>query len=208
MRVHSKDKLKQLKILRRKGFSINEIVALLNIPRTTVWHHIQGVSVDKKYVKLLKSKRGGSAKIKESNIILAKEKAHNLLQGGDREFALIFAMLHWAEGSKKVCEFINSDGRMIKLYLNILRNKLLVSENDIVPTMRIFTGMNKKECLSYWSYVTSIPKNRFKIRLNDGGISSKSRYGMCRITIRKGQKILKIIHALINEILLENKIQS
>ena len=45
MRVHPKNKIKKLKLLRRQGFSINELVSELNIPKTTVWHHIKEVKV-------------------------------------------------------------------------------------------------------------------------------------------------------------------
>jgi hypothetical protein len=66
--------------------------------------------------------------------------------------------------------------------------------------MRIFTGMDWEGCLSYWSKMTSIPKKEFKVRLNDGGTRGKTRYGMCRIGVRKGDCTLKLMHSLIDQV--------
>lgn len=199
MRKHSLQKINSIKKLRRFGYSINEIVSELSVPRTTVWHHVHNVKVLPKYLPLLKTKRGGSRKIKERNLQAAAERAEKLLQKSDRTLAIILAMLYWGEGSKKVCEFINSDGKMIQVYLKILRNYLNISDDFIKITVRYFSGMDKKECLKYWSENTGISKSKFIVRFNDGGTRGKTRYGMCRITVRRGHNTLKLIHSLINK---------
>lgn len=203
MRIHSLEKIKKLKQLRRKGYSINELVEKLAIPKTTIWHHIHNISVLPKYAPLLHSKRGGSSKRKEKNIEIAREKALELLKNENRESLIALAMLYWGEGSKNACEFINSNGKIIQLYLRILKEHLNVPEASLKATMRIFSGMKEKECLEYWSKITQIPKNKFIIRFNDGGTSGKTRYGMCRISVRKGNSTLKLIHALIEQIFVE-----
>jgi len=200
MRIHSIEKIKELKRLRKKGYSINEIVIKLSIPKTTVWYHVHNIRISPKYASILRSKRGGSTKRTEKNWGRAREYAKKLLRGPNREFLIAIAMLYWGEGSKKVCEFINSDGTMIKLYLGILRKILNISEKSIKPTLRIFTGMDRVGCLNYWSRITKIPKHQFIIRLNDGGTRGRTKYGMCRITIRKGSNILKLMHSLIDKI--------
>lgn len=199
MRVHSIEKIKELKKLRKKGYSINELVIKLSIPKTTIWHHIHNIPVPSKYVSILRSKRGGSSKRKQRNWEEAQKFAQELLRGPQRELAIIVAMLYWGEGSKKKCEFINSDGRMIKSYLGILRKAFNIPEESIKPILRIFSGMDRKECLNYWSGITGLPKQRFLIRFNDGGTKGRTRYGMCRITIKKGSNILKLIHSLIEQ---------
>jgi len=199
MRIHPVDKIKKLKQLRKKGYSINELVKKLSIPKTTVWHHIQGVRVLPKYALVLKAKRGGSAKRTETNWEKAQEYTKELLTGPHRELAIVLAMLYWGEGSKKCCEFINSDGRMIEIYLFSLRNMLDIKEKDIQPTLRIFSGMDRFECLDYWYKITKIAKSKFIVRLNDGGTRSRTKYGMCRISIRKGGNSLKLIRSLIDQ---------
>jgi len=200
MRIHSIEKIKELKRLRKKGLSINELVTKLSIPKTTVWHHTHNIKVSQKYILILKGKRGGGAKRKRINLEKALEYAQKLLQNPTRELSLIIAMLYWCEGSKKRCEFINSDGRMIKTYLIVLRNVFNVQEEFIKPTMRIYSGMNRKECLNYWSMITKIPRHKFIIRFNDGGTKGRTKYGMCRITVKKGGNVLKSIQALIDQI--------
>lgn len=200
MRIHSTEKIKELKRLRRKGYSINELVAELSIPKTTVWYHIQGIKILPKYILILKSKRGGSTKRTKINWEKARERAHQLLKSPHRELAIVMAMLYWGEGSKRRCEFINSDGKIIQSYLLVLRKVLSVPEKDIKPTLRIFSGMNRAECLSYWFKITKIPPHKFIIRLNDGGTKGRTKYGMCRITVKKGSNVLKLIQSLIDQI--------
>lgn len=200
MRVHSIEKIRQLKSLRRRGLSINELVSELAIPKTTVWHHIQGVQVLPKYAQVLKAKRGGSTKRFAQGVEEAQKRAEEILWGPYRERAVAIAMLYWGEGHKKSCEFTNSDGKMVEVFLSILRNVFEVPEEAIKPTMRIFDGMDQKVCLSYWSQVTGIPKENFTLRLNDGGTRGRTKYGMCRIAVRKGSRLLKLFHALINQL--------
>ena len=209
MRVHSIKKIKELKRLRKKGHSITELVKELSIPKTTVWHHIHNVEVPPKYAAILRARQGGSSERKQRNLEKARKRAQELLSSPNRHLSIAIAMLYWAEGSKKGCQFINSDGRMIRCYLTILRDVFNMPEESIKPTMRIFSGMDRKECLNYWSRITKIPKHKFVIRFNDGGTRGRTKYGMCRITVRKGGNISKLIQSLIDqaseEIITKNK---
>ena len=55
MRVHSLEKIEQLKKLRKEGHSIEELVKMLSMPKTTIWHHVQGIKLRKKYILKLKA---------------------------------------------------------------------------------------------------------------------------------------------------------
>lgn len=200
MRVHSIEKIRELKKLRKKGYSINELVEKLSIPKTTVWHHIHNISVPSKFASILRSKRGGSSKRKQRNWEEAQKFAQKLLNSPKRELAIIISMLYWGEGSKKVCDFVNSDGRMIQVYMAILKNVLNIPKESLRVTIRIFSGMDRRACLDFWSRVTKIPKEKFIVRLNDGTTKSRTRYGMCRITVKKGHNIFKLMHSLIGKI--------
>lgn len=207
MRIHSGEKIEKLIALRQKGYSIQELMESLQMPKTTVWHHVQNVKILPEYLALLKSKRGGSRKRKDIKIIEARSKSLELLSGKDRESILMFSMLYWAEGTKKAFQFINSDGRMIALWLDIVRNIIKIKDSEIRPILRIYTGMNKESCLRYWSKVTKFPKSKFIIRLNDGGKSGKVKYGMCRIEVKKSSNLLKLVLASIDQICIERNIQ-
>jgi hypothetical protein len=200
MKIHSASKINRLKQLRKRGYSINELVEKMHVPKTTVWHHVHRIKVSEKYTKILNSKRGGSRIRKQKNIELSKVEAREILESTNRELAIALSMLYWGEGSKKTCDFINSDGKIIEVYLKIIRGVFKIEGNFIRATMRIFTGMDENDCLNYWSKVTGIRKGEFKVRFNDGGTRGKTKYGMCRISIRKGAKLLKIIHSLIGQI--------
>ena len=149
---------------------------------------------------ILESKRGGGKIRTQRNWAKANTAAEQLLKGGLREKAIILAVLHWCEGHKKTCEFINSDGKMVEIYLTILRKMLNIPEDRLKLTLRIFSGMNRKRCLGYWLSVTKTPVRKFKIRYNDGGTRGRTPYGMCRVTVRKGADTLKTILSLINRV--------
>ena len=200
MKIHSAEKIKKLKELRRTGHSINEIVRDLSIPKTTVWHHIKKVIVDPEYVSLLKSKiSSGSRCRREKKLKIAEELARKILNSSDREYLIVLAMLYWAEGCKKAFNFVNSDGRMVDLFVKILIKTFGVDKERIIPTMRIYSHMDRKECLNYWVKVTGLPKDRFFVRIDDGGKESTTKYGMCRITIKKGSDTLKLTLSLIQQ---------
>jgi hypothetical protein len=201
MRVHPEAKIKEMKRQRRFGKSIPELVNMFGIPKTTVWHHVHGIEVLPQFRETLKSKRGGNRMRKQKNWQQAREKARELLSGPERELAVIIAMLYWCEGNKKSgFSFINSDGAMIKCYLKILRNVLNISEDLIKPEMRVYSGMDTIACLDFWSSVTEIPKEKIVVRFNDGGTSGRTKYGMCRISIKKPNMYSKLIHQLIDEV--------
>jgi len=187
--------------LRQEGHSISELHKILGISKSTVSRYVKNIVVLPEYINVYKSKRGGSKHRSEMALEQASLNAKNLLKGPDREMVLCATMLYWAEGSKKACEFINSDGRMVQMYLKFIRAVLKLPDDRIKATMRIFTGMDQKQCLDYWSQITAVPAKNFIIRYNDGGLRGKTRYGMCRITIRKGSNILKLLHCLILEII-------
>ncbi len=200
MKIHSDEKIKRLKELRRTGHSINEIVRDLSIPKTTVWHHVKKVVFDPEYVSLLKLKiSSGSRCRKEKKLKIAEELAKKMLDSPDREYLIVLSMLYWAEGCKKAFNFVNSDGRMVDLYVKILIKVFGIDKERIIPTMRIYSQMNEKECLNYWTKVTGLQKGKFFVRIDDGGKESSTKYGMCRITIQKGSDTLKLVLSLIQQ---------
>lgn len=200
MRVHSIEKIEQIKDLRKRGHSINEIVHKLSVPKTTIWHHIQKIKVPPKYIKIIRSRQGGSKIRKEKDLLKAEEEAKRLLRNEFNQSSIVAATLYWAEGSKRRCEFINTDGDMIRLYLSILRGHFKIPETSIQPVLRIFTNHNVEESLNYWSKITKIPKGRFQIFINDGGTNGRTKYGMCRIIVKRGGFMLKLFKAIVNQI--------
>ncbi|MEI7513157.1 MAG: hypothetical protein WCJ74_00865 [bacterium] len=201
MKIHSEKIIRKIKELRRQGFSIQQIMFLMSLPKTTVWNYIQDVSLTEEQKAILRTNQGGSTKRRENAIEEAENLASDLLKSKKRESVIIISMLYWAEGHKKnTCSFTNTDMLMISVYLKILRDSLKIPKDRIEITIRIFTGMNRVSCLSYWSSVTGVPKENIRVRFNDGGSSGKTTYGICRVTVIKGHMILKLMHALVGKI--------
>ncbi|OHA46761.1 MAG: hypothetical protein A3A80_02805 [Candidatus Terrybacteria bacterium RIFCSPLOWO2_01_FULL_44_24] len=100
------DKIKELRKLRRKGHSINELVSLCVIPKTTVWYHIHNIKLLPKYEKTLKAKIGGNTQRKQKRLEVARKNAAQLLRGSDRDLSIAIAMLYWGEGNKKVANLL------------------------------------------------------------------------------------------------------
>jgi hypothetical protein len=197
MRIHSEEKINKIKEMRQVGNSINEIVAALGVPKTTVWHHVQQVEVLEPFKQLLRSKRGGRAVRNKKDWEDAENRARQILSGDKSNLAIAAAMLYWGEGGKKVCDIINTDPKLLQLYLKFLYEVIGVSQENIKFSMRIFTGMEPQECLRYWSDNLKIDPSKIIMRYNDGGVSGKAKYGMCRVTLKKGSKLLKLMHSLI-----------
>lgn len=200
MRVHSESKIEELKHLRRQGLSIGQLMIKMQMPKTTIWHHVHTIELSEESRKILRARQGSSER-ERKNWEEARKRAAALLAGPYRDAIVALAMLYWAEGNKKHgCNFINTDGTMIATYLLVLRKVLTIPEHAIKPTLRIFTGMDGPACLAHWSQITKIPKDRFRVYLNDGGSRGRSPFGMCRITVSRegnGGKILKLIHSVI-----------
>lgn len=172
----------------------------LNLPKTTIWHHVKKIRLTKLQKVKLRSNQGGSRIRKENNINIANARAEGLLEGPHKHFLTILGMLYWAEGHKtNGCIFTNTDADMIRVYLKILREVLGISDDSLAITIRIFTGMSESVCAAHWSQVINIPAKRIDVRFNDGGSSGKSKFGICRITVKKGQAELKLMHALISK---------
>lgn len=97
---------------------------------------------------------------------------------------------------------------MIQFFLAHLRELFGLTGENIRVTARIFSGMKEVECVQYWSKITGVPARRIVVYRNDGGSSGRTHYGICRLTIRKGSYILKIIHSLVNQLAAETTNQS
>ena len=202
MRIHSITKIQKIKDLRETGCSINEIVAALNVPKTTVWHHIRGVKVREEFLPALKSKRGGSKKRRlkaiEKSISEAKEILNN-----KKIYVSILSMLYWAEGNKESCVFTNTDPRMIRIFINTMSKCFDINKDRYFVTIRYFTGMDKDLCLEYWSNQLEINKKYIKMYYNDGCTRGKSPYGMCRLAVKRGGYILKLLESMISLVVAE-----
>lgn len=187
--------------MRSEGKSIEEIILLLSLAKTTVWHHVQGVSLSVEQKDCLRLNQGAGHKHKMSRIKKAQKYAARLLSGPDREAVIIVAMLYWAEGHKKhQCQFTNTDDRMIALYIDILRRCFGIQDDQIRVEVRVFTGMDIRATILHWMAVASMPASHMRVYYDDGGTNSRKEYGICRIRVIKSQYLLHCMDALVDNI--------
>ena len=111
-------------------------------------------------------------------------------------------MLYWAEGSKQECAFTNTDARMIVTFVTYLGDLFGLDMLRIHISIRTFEGMDYMACVAYWARVLKIPKKSITLCHNDLIGRGNSPYGLCRLRVKKGGYILKII----NELVLQNAV--
>lgn len=196
--------------LRKKGFSYSEISKKLNIPQTTVRNYAYSIKIESKFLEIWKSKRGGSAQLKlqkESKILeWAKKTIYDI---STNEIMLFISALYWGEGSKRDLEIINSNPYLLCVFAEGLRKTFGVTNDRIKIMIRLFPGLNKDSCIKFWCQTLNIPTENvvgFEHVTGRSAKAGKLPYGMCRVRIRKGEYILKQIHAI--NVVVTNKIIS
>ncbi len=200
MRVHSNEKIEEIKKLRLKGTSITEIMRLTGLPKTTIWHHVHAITISPTARKIINSNQGGSRKRKEVKLVKAKEDISKLLLTRDREITVIAGMLYWAEGSKRELVFTNTDVEMIQIYLYFLRNVLKISEPDLHLLIRIADPINPADALKFWSRNTKTKSSQIKINHDNLQNKTKSTYGICRVNLKKNSYYLKQMQCIIDAV--------
>lgn len=81
-----------------------------------------------------------------------------------KQWQIIAALIFWCEGSKRQLssvKFINSDPKMIKLFLTALRNGFGINEHKLKALLHLHEYHNEEELKIFWSGVTGINKDRF-----------------------------------------------
>jgi len=109
----------------------------------------------------------------------------------DRELLLCGLMLYWAEGSRKnqhVVQLANLDIRMVKFFMEFLRNICGVIEDKLCITVQLYRKFDKETTKSYWSRALGIPDRNIFVTIHSDGRSKPnqqwSRFGIARIEVR------------------------
>lgn len=196
------EKIKRITYLRQHGYSIPEISRECSLPKSTVSRYVKEVKILPDYYQRWLTRRNASKIMSEKNWQAATAKAMLMIDGiSKKELVLIVAMLYWAEGSKRDLCFSNSDPRMIRIFVSIIRDVFNVSESDIIVSLRIYNNLQKQSCLQYWSDVTGLELNEHtSVDVLVGSKEGKLQYGMCRVRVRKGGLLLKELFSIINRV--------
>ncbi len=193
---------KKITHLRRRGRSIKEISKILNVSKSTVSRHVRAVSILPAYKKRLLERQNTSKERFRRDLEEAKRRAEiklpNLTQ---KDLVIVLSSIYWAEGNKKDLTLTNTDPEMIRTFIYILKKVFYVSEEKITISLRIYEDLDKKKCLEFWSRVTGVKlSNKTTVSVLTGRKNGKLNYGMCRVRVKKGGKLLKEIFSIISRI--------
>ncbi|HAT74253.1 MAG: hypothetical protein US30_C0012G0050 [Candidatus Moranbacteria bacterium GW2011_GWF2_36_839] len=191
--------------LRNNGNTYGEIISKLNvkIPKSTLSVWFSNIELSKEAKKrrddIIKTKTKIShinaiRVIKEKREIYLEEVAGRVVHlknlKNNKDIAkIILAILYLGEGGKTRKSSImlgNSDPKVIKLFLDLLRKCYEIDEKKFRCTLQCRADQDIFKLEKFWSEVTSISSNQFyKARIDARTIGKKSKKpeykGVCRI---------------------------
>lgn len=183
--------------LRKQGYSYNEISQKLKVAKSTCSLWLKGVKLRKDAIhRLVDRQEQGRANGALTLRQYREERDNYIQQKVDKSLInfvftpqvgkLLCAALYWGEGAKTKSwlNFTNSDPRMIKVYLSLLRNYFGVDEEKFRALLHLHGYHNVKKQKLFWSKVTGISEERISIyEKPNSGINIKQGYPGC-ISIR------------------------
>lgn len=158
--------------LRRRGLSYTEILARIDVSKSTLSQWLRGVDLTRKQqsrlfkkmdqVRYDVAKRKVAKRIRLTNEIIEKAKKEVKTLMKNPLFSSGLA-IYWAEGAKthdKV-KLANSDEKMILLAMRWFREVCNVSESRFRIHIHMHDLHVRKNLIEYWSEITGISKNQF-----------------------------------------------
>lgn len=97
--------------------------------------------------------------------------------------------LYWAEGDSKLkngkVELVNTDPRMISLFVKFLRKIAKVPENKILVWLILYPDLSEEKCKSFWGEICKISPMQFrKTQFIKGRHPTKKvEHGMCVVIV-------------------------
>jgi len=222
-------KLKTQK-LRKKGRTLNEIVKLLAVSKSTVSYWCKGIklseelknNIEKNHIlktragRLLGAEMNKNKKLEALRVSsqFGKDFIKNI---NKRELGIVATALYWSEGAKadrtSGFQFVNSDPQMILIIKKFLNEILGVSNDDLVCSIQI-NEVHKdriKKVLSFWKNLLHLRdsqiRNPYFVRTKALKVyeNHNKYYGICRLMVRRSTilkyKMIGLIEALKADIL-------
>src|SRR3989338_654190 len=202
---YSKRIKQRIRNLRSRGWSLGEIGLKTGIPKNTLSEWVRDIQLSKAQEKRIKEKEIASAaigrdiarKILREKIDKWKEKIREKVKHFGKSALLnqemgklVCGLLYLCEGSKytstRCLIFGNSDPRIIKAFLNLLRNYFRIREDKLRCRITPRWDQNINKLQIFWSNITKIPIEQFYHTIPDkrtkGKTTGKEDYqGVCVI---------------------------
>ena len=172
MKVIEKQKAR---VLRKKGYSINQIVKELGFTKSSVSLWVRDIVLTKKQKQGL-SERGRSVESVErrriSRLFNEKSKRQKIIDEAKKDYKhispedlkLIGIILYLGEGGKTErgsARVANSDPAVIKIMMRFFREVCKVPESKFRGYIHTFAHANVEKTEKYWSHLTGIPRKQF-----------------------------------------------
>ena len=211
-----KDKERAL-ILRKQNQSYSQIKKALNVSKSTLSLWLRNYPLSKQRIRELRDWNEQRIERFRETMKIKKEKRLKqfydqqkklLLPLKDCEIFIAGLFLYWGEGSKTKdtnLSIANTDPSIIRFFIYWLINELRVPRKKLRIHLHLYSDMNIKEKIHFWSKKIAIPINQFAkpyIKKNSStSITHKGRfgYGTCCVNIgdaRLSEKILMTIKAI------------
>ena len=224
MKIIEKEKARAL---RKKGYSINQIVKEVGLTKSSVSLWVRDIVLTKEQRKGL-SERGRSVESIERRRInrLANEykKRRIIVDEAKKDFnyisleqlKLIGIILYLGEGGKTergTARLSNSDPGVIKIMMRFFREICKVPEEKFRGSIHTFTHADIEKTEKYWSKIAEIPRSQFhKTYIKPSSASLQKRdtlpFGTFGINVCDTKLFLTIIGWIerIKELTISNKI--
>ena len=192
---------KQARELRRAGLSYSEICTTLGlaVPRSTLNNWTKDIELTPKqrgrieqkvHDSVLRSQPLAVARNKEQKLRRLEEIASKAvpiverLVESEEALMLMASALYMGEGAKSEHQFCmgNSDPRIIRAWLALLRSTFQTDESKFRCQLAITEGMDVEALRAYWSATTGIPLSQFmkeSVRKDSGGRRREGYRGVC-----------------------------
>jgi len=193
--------IKHIIFLREHGHSLPEIRRLTGHGKATIFKYIQGVKILPRFQEFWKNRQRTSVARMLREQKKAQDEVKKTIKNIERkEKVLIAACLYWAEGNKKDLSLSNTDPDLIRTFVRCLE-EFGVAKESLRVSIRTYEDLDRKKVCAFWSKIIGIPKKSIiNVNVLRGKKRGKLKYGMCRVRVKKGGYLLKLLHATEEEI--------
>jgi hypothetical protein len=205
IKIHSDIVKNRACLLRNKGLSLREISLELGIPKNTIQGWVRHINLNDEQIERLKQKEilGGYIGRKNAKAVL-KKKIENWKNQIRKKVAylenapcknndiskIICGLMYICEGGKypltRQLTFGNSDPKIIKLFLKLLRKCFYTDESKFRCRIMHRCDQDGEELNKFWSITTGIPLKQFyksyADKRTEGKPTKKNSYrGVCAL---------------------------
>lgn len=187
--------------LRKQGMSYSQIKAILGVSKSTlsIWLKDHPLSPER-IVELRDRNEQKIEKFRETMRFKRETRLENVYQLArqnistltDREFLMAGLGLYWGEGTKVGTSMVavtNTDPSVHKFFISWLKKIHKISIDDLRVSIQLYSDMNPKEEIQYWSKTLHIPESQFNKPYIKNSSSSRISHkgffghGTCRVAV-------------------------